>query len=66
MFLLIGGACDCAVPLWFWSTTADKCFPCEAQGYILIRYSFQSICTRLISSSLPTYSANKSTCTTLG
>lgn len=66
MFLLIDGACDCAAPLWFWSTTAGKCLPCESQGYILIRYSSQWICTQLISSSLLTYSASKSACTTLG
>jgi hypothetical protein len=66
MLLLLGGTCDCAVPLWFWSMTSSKCLPCESQGYILIAYLSQWVCTRLISSSLMTYSASQTACTTLG
>ena len=58
--------CDCDVPLWYWSETAGQCIPCESQGYILIRYSSQWVCTRLISSSLTTYTASLSACTSLG
>ncbi len=54
------------MPLWFWSETASQCLPCESQGYILIRYSSQWVCTRLISSSFMTYNASLLACTNLG
>ncbi|CAF1140747.1 unnamed protein product [Adineta steineri] len=62
----ISGICDCNVPLWFWSQTSNKCLPCESEGYILIQYSSQWVCTQLISSSLMTYTASQSTCTAIG
>lgn len=64
--MILDGTCDCVRPLWFWSYTANQCLPCESQGYILIRYSSQWVCTRLINSSLLSYSASQSACTNLG
>ncbi|CAF1678468.1 unnamed protein product [Rotaria magnacalcarata] len=62
----IGGICNCNLPLWYWSPTSSKCLPCESQGHILIQYSSQWVCTRLISSSLITYTASKVACTGVG
>lgn len=62
----LGGRCDCSTPLWFWSWTSSRCLPCESQGYTLIRYQSQWVCTRLISSTLMTYAASQSACNSLG
>ncbi|UJR32173.1 hypothetical protein I4U23_019639 [Adineta vaga] len=62
----INGTCTCQMPLWFWSQTANKCLPCESQGYILIQYSSQWVCTQLISSALTTYSASQTACNGIG
>ena len=64
--LFLGGTCNCALPLWFWSWTSNKCLPCESQGYKLVRYTSQWVCTQLISSSLMTYTASQSACSTVG
>jgi hypothetical protein len=62
----VDGQCDCSLPLWFWSYTSNKCLPCESQGYKLIHYTSQWVCTRLISSSFITYTASQSACSALG
>lgn len=62
----IDGTCDCAIPLWFWSQTARQCLPCESQGYVLLNFSSQWICTRLINSSLMSFSTSQSACSSLG
>ncbi|CAF0764399.1 unnamed protein product [Adineta ricciae] len=62
----INGACACKIPLWFWSSTSNECLPCESAGYILIQYSSQWVCTRLMNSSLMTYSASQMACIGIG
>ena len=64
--LFLDGVCDCNIPLWFWSMTSNQCLPCESQGYILIHYSSQWVCTQLINSSLMTYTASQSACIAIG